>query len=199
MKVFGIGLNKTGTTTLSKCGEILGFRCKSCDRELLEDFRNNKYDRILKTVREYDFFEDWPWPLAYRTLHKAFPESKFILTVRSSPDVWFKSLCLHSLTTHPENHCRKLAYGYDYPHMYKREHINFYNNFNNSVMKYFGNSLNFITLCWENGDEWKKLCGFLGKEVPDTSFPHERKQSDVRQSEYFKENSLNILNEIVKK
>jgi hypothetical protein len=36
-KVFGIGLNKTGTTTLHECGKILGYRCTSCSRSLLDD------------------------------------------------------------------------------------------------------------------------------------------------------------------
>ncbi|MHC4376201.1 MAG: hypothetical protein ACYS26_06360 [Planctomycetota bacterium] len=36
-KIFGIGLNKTGTTTLGQCGRILGLRCTSFDRDLLDD------------------------------------------------------------------------------------------------------------------------------------------------------------------
>jgi len=63
MKVLGIGLNKTGTTTLGKCGEILCYRCFSVNRDLLKDVIIRKdFERIKKTVIDYNFFEDWPWP-----------------------------------------------------------------------------------------------------------------------------------------
>src|SRR6185295_3295232 len=29
-----------------------------------------------------------------------------------------------------------------------------------------------ITLCWDTGDEWRKLCAFLGLKVPRVAFPH---------------------------
>ena len=32
----------------------------------------------------------------------------------------------------------------------------------------------FIELCWEKGDGWAELCGFLGVEAPDAVFPHIR-------------------------
>jgi hypothetical protein len=111
-KVFGIGLNKTGTTTLGECGKILGLCCTSCDKGLLEDVASrNDFSRIIHKVNQHDLFEDWPWPLIYKQLDQMFPGSKFILTVRSSEGKWLESLKNHSMRTHPIGHCRRLAYG----------------------------------------------------------------------------------------
>lgn len=62
-KIFGIGLNKTGTKTLRQCGKLFGLRCTSLDRGLLEDYvLHNDFTRIKKKANQYDLFEDWPWP-----------------------------------------------------------------------------------------------------------------------------------------
>ncbi|MGB1249592.1 MAG: sulfotransferase, partial [Candidatus Promineifilaceae bacterium] len=116
-KVFGIGLNKTGTTTLGQCAEILGYRHMGCDRSLLADIvLNQNLDRAFTIIEQFNFFEDWPWPLIYREIDKQFPNSKFILTVRDNEQAWLASLKRHALIRHPLHHSRRLAYGYDYPH-----------------------------------------------------------------------------------
>jgi hypothetical protein len=184
-KIFGIGLNKTGTKTLHECGKILGYDCYSCDKDLLEDVTLKKYfGNILTTVEKYNFFEDWPWPLIYKELDYYFPSSKFILTVRKDAFTWYESLKKHSLRTHPVNHCRKLAYGYNYPHCKKWEHVLFYLRHNEIVNRHFvGRRNDFIELCWEEGDRWDKLCNFLGKNVPNVPFPHMNKGSEVKNDE----------------
>jgi len=181
-KVFGIGLNKIGTTTLGQCGLIIGLRCTSCDKRLLEDFVvRNDFSRIEQRVNDYDLFEDWPWPLIYKQLDIMHPGSKFILTVRSSERKWLESLKQHSLRTHPTKHCRKLAYGFAFPHRHEKEHIDFYRQHNDSVRSYFNSrSSDFLELCWENGDGFDELCSFLGFDVPATPFPHAKKGSENR-------------------
>lgn len=176
-KIFGIGLNKTGTTTLGQCGKILGFRCTSCDKGLLEDFViRNDFTRIKQKVSQFDLFEDWPWPLIYKDLDRMFPGSKFILTVRHSEEKWLESLKNHSMKTPPSNHCRKLAYGFNFPHKNEKDHIEFYRRHNDNVRSYFKNRSNdFIELCWENGDGFEELCSFLNCNVPDVPFPHANK------------------------
>lgn len=177
-KVFGIGLNKTGTTTLCQCGRILGLRCTGYNKTLLEDIvYRNDISRIIHEVDNYDLFEDWPWPLIYQRLDQLFPGSKFILTVRSSEDKWIESLKNHSMQ-HPTIHCRKLAYGFDFPHNHEKEHIEFYRRHNDSVRLYFdGRSKDFLEICWENGDGWEKLCNFLGYDLPDVPLPHANKRN----------------------
>lgn len=179
-KIFGIGLNKTGTTTLGECGLILGYRCITCNRELLEDVVLRKdLTSVQQTVTKYDLFEDWPWPLIYRELDQMFPGSKFILTVRKNPKVWLESLKKHSMRTHPFKHSRKLAYGYNYPHKRAKEYIDFYMQHNSAVRKYFeGRDTDFLEICWENGDNFEKLCRFLDKDIPNIPLPHANKASD---------------------
>ena len=179
-KVFGIGLNKTGTTTLGQCGEILGFRSTSCDRDLLEDFVVRKdLSGIRRKAEQYDFFEDWPWPLLYKELDLMFPGSKFILTVRKSEEDWFESLKKHALRTHPTKHCRKLAYGHHFPHHKKAEFIDIYRNHNACVRDYFKDRRDdFLELCWETGDGFERLCDFLDLKVPDKTLPHANRAID---------------------
>ena len=181
-KIFGIGLNKTGTTTLGKAGEILGFRCTSINQTLLKDFvLRNDFTRIKQKVSHFDLFEDFPWPLIYKELDQMYPGSKFILTVRSSEGLWFESLKKHSMRTHPMRHCRKLVYGFNYPHKHEREHIEFYRRHNDNVRSYFKNrDSDFIELCWENGDGFEELCNFVNCDIPNTPLPHANKGANVK-------------------
>ena len=175
MKIFGIGLNKTGTTTLDKCGQELGYRVKGCDRKLLIDFRAGKFQRFDSVIAKYDLFQDWPWPLMYKHLDKSYPGSKFILTTRISDIAWLESLKKHSMRT-GVNNCRSLAYGYEYPHQNETSYLNQYNSHNHEVREYFsGRPNDFLEICWEKGDGWEKLCRFLGKEVPSIPIPHANK------------------------
>jgi hypothetical protein len=183
-KIFGIGLNKTGTTTLGLCGKILGYRSTSCDKGLLEDVTlRNDFTRVNATVGQFDLFEDWPWPLIYKELDLKFPGSKFVLTTRKNADVWLDSFKKHAIKTNPSGHCRKLAYGYNYPHRHEQEHLEFYQRHNDSVRTYFsGRDSDFIEICWENGDGFEKLCNFLGRDIPDIPLPHANKESNNRAS-----------------
>jgi Sulfotransferase domain len=183
-KIFGIGLNKTGTSTLAQCGKMLGFRCTSCDRDLLEDvILKNDFARIKQTVSQFDLFEDWPWPLIYEELDQMFAGSKFILTTRIDENTWLNSLKNHSMRTPPTKHCRKLAYGYNFPHKHEQEHLEFYRRHNDNVRTYFKDrDKDFIEICWERGDGFKKLCDFLERETPDTPLPHANNGSDNRAS-----------------
>lgn len=173
-KVFGIGLNKTGTSTLGECATILGLRQTGPDGNLLEDLvRRNDCSRIFAKVRHYDLFQDWPWPLCYEQLDEAFPGSKFILTVRSSPGRWLKSLKSHTERSIPFLRTNKLAYGFHYPHNHEEKFLEFYERHNDNIRSYFSNRENdFIELCWEKGDGFEKLCNFLGCDMPKVPLPH---------------------------
>lgn len=173
-KVFGIGLNKTGTTTLQECGKILGYKCTSCDRSLLDDVvTRGDLSAVQRVVDQHELFEDWPWPLIYKQLDQLYPGSKFILTVRQTNETWLRSLSSHALRTSPRLHCRKLAYGYNYPQGHQQEHLDFYERHNQEVRNHFKDRPNdFIELCWENGDGFPELCAFLGCDVPEAPFPH---------------------------
>jgi len=183
-KVFGIGLNKTGTSTLGECAQKLGYRVKGSDRSLFKDFRAGKFQRFDSVISKHDLFQDWPWALMYRYLDETYPGSKFILTTRVTDIVWLESLKKHSLLTDLK-HCRLLAYGYEYPHQNETSFLDQYNSHNKEVIEYFsGRSSDFLEICWEKGDGWEKLCKFLGKEVPNIPLPHANKTSSKKLTPY---------------
>ena len=46
-KVFGIGLNKTGTSTLGECLVALGYRHRSYSYELVQQLRRGERQAVL--------------------------------------------------------------------------------------------------------------------------------------------------------
>ncbi len=95
------------------------------------------------------------------------------MTYRLTPEVWYESLCKHSLRTGPTI-ARKIVYGYEMPQEYKQHHIDFYINHYNSVIDYFkGQKNKLLTMCFENGSGWDELCSFLRIPIPKEKFPHE--------------------------
>jgi hypothetical protein len=175
-KIFGIGLNKTGTKTLKISLETLfSSRHVSCRRDLLIDFREGRLDRIFSVSDQNESFEDWPWPLLYREMFQRYgSNARFILTRRESSEKWLSSIKRHSLRTNPYNHCRLLAYGYSYPYGFESEHVAVYERHNQDVLEFFarhGVSNLLCELCWEDGDGWQKLCSFLNCPVPNLPFP----------------------------
>jgi hypothetical protein len=183
-KIFGIGLNKTGTTTLKRCMQIFGYKHKSCSPELLKDvIEHNKFEQLYATVNQYDSFDDWPWPLIYKKLDKKYPNSRFILTLRKDVNTWLKSLKKHSLRTKPLDNCRIYAYKHHYPHGHEEDHIRQYHSHEKEVKEYFSNRPDdLLTVCWENGDGWKEICEFLNLDIPDKQFPHANSSKSINKS-----------------
>ena len=178
-RVFGVGLTKTGTTTLGRCAQILGYRHQSCCRPLLVSTSKGDFSQLDTVVSQSDFFEDWP--LIYRELDQRYPGSKFILTVREDEAVWLRSNKAHSMRTHPRYQSRTYSYGPRYPQGHEEHYLEFYRSHNQSIRDYFSNRPDqLLELCWERGDGWGELCRFLGCSVPDVDFPHENKGVDQR-------------------
>ena len=174
-KVFGIGLNKTGTTTLGLCMQRLGYRHSSFDLRLLEQVRQGRFDDLIALVDEHDSFEDWPYPLAFEQLDSYFPESRFILTRRLSPQAWLRSLEMHALRTDPAvgPRTRSLAYGWPFPQLNPTAHLAFYENHLQRVRRHFQlRAGDLLEVCWEEQASWQPLCRFLGLPEPQDIFPH---------------------------
>jgi hypothetical protein len=96
-KVFGIGFNKTGTTSLEAIFKLLGFRVPvQTEQELriVKQLYNGNFRPLIEWVNQHDAFQDMPFSQGecYAQVDALFPGSKFILTIRDSED-WFESLC----------------------------------------------------------------------------------------------------------
>jgi len=175
VKVFGIGLNKTGTTTLGTCLRRLGYRHSSFDLRLLEQVRLGDLRGLKAAVERHDSFEDWPYPLVFTQLDRLFPGSRFILTRRRSPGAWLRSLQAHSLRTDPAigSRSRTLAYGWPFPQLNRRAHLSLYQAHLLRVRRYFRHRpQDLLEVCWEEEASWGPLCAFLGHPVPEGPFPH---------------------------
>jgi len=62
---------------------------------LLENWYNNNFKSIIKFVRyNGQAFQDIPFSLpgTYEVLDRAFPDSKFILTIRDDAEKWYQSV-----------------------------------------------------------------------------------------------------------
>ncbi len=83
-KIFGIGLSRTGTTTLHQILEQLGFKSVHFVGDLLDE-------PDWEVLKEYDAFCDSPIPLYFRQCDQLCPNSKFILTTREKKS-WLSSM-----------------------------------------------------------------------------------------------------------
>lgn len=175
MKVVGVGLNRTGTTTLSICLRNFKFNHISFSKEAFELLRGEGCGALLQWVDKFDSFADWPWPLIYKEIDKAFPGTKFILTRRKDAGTWFRSLCNHAKQTDTRD-TNKYIYGFEVPFHKKDEHLRFYEDHIHAIREYFRERPDdLLEVCWEEGDGWDQLSAFLGFERPNIPFPHANK------------------------
>ncbi|MDH4203787.1 MAG: hypothetical protein OEV87_12970 [Phycisphaerae bacterium] len=95
-KVFCIGFNKTGTTSIGQALIEFGYSLgsQSVAEMLLIDWHRQDFDRLIRFCQTADAFQDIPFSLpgTYRHIDEAFPDAKFILTVRDTEQQWFQSL-----------------------------------------------------------------------------------------------------------
>jgi len=181
-KVFGLGLGKTGTTTLGYCLDKLGYKIHDGDISLVKPWVNGDMEIFDNLMKNYDAFEDEPWCFMYKELYHKYPNAKYILTIRKNPNIWLRSKLNHSLNTSIRGrmNCAYYNYycfGYQYVIDNEQKFIDIYNKHNNDVTDYFRDKDNFIKLCWENGDGWNELCSFLNADKPNVSFPIKKKSN----------------------
>ena len=167
MKVFGVGMSKTGTTTLGTCLEMLGFQPHIGFEPQLKRWMEDGGDveRLLLAATHYQAFEDSPWYHIYRELDQRFPGSKFVLTVRKDTATHAKSSWAHGVRRGQRTGAPTKEY--------LEEKSRIYEQHNQAVKDYFRDRpQDLLVLCWEKGDGWKELCTFLGVPVLDAPIPH---------------------------
>ncbi|MCE9612799.1 MAG: hypothetical protein K8T26_00895 [Lentisphaerae bacterium] len=95
-KLFGIGLNKTGTKSLEVAYLKLGYRIgqQAVFESLFDDFVAGRRDAFFREVDRFEAFQDIPFsiPGAYRILVEHYPDARYILTVRDSVEQWVSSM-----------------------------------------------------------------------------------------------------------
>ena len=177
MKVFCIGLGKTGTKTLKSALEILGFSVGQCIDLGLRYWAKGDLETLREYTITYDALQDFPWPYLYKELYNWYPDAFFILTVRYNEEKWYESLCRHYDRVGP-NLAKELAYGCESPYEDPDGLKKLYEQHNKNCQLFFQRNPRFKVLCWENGDSWESLCHFLGQPQPSVPFPQSNTTPD---------------------
>jgi hypothetical protein len=173
VKIFGIGLNKTGTSTLHEALETLGFRSLHWGGPEASMAVKHAIDEdrpMLEYLAGYDAYSDITRiSRHFERADREYPGSKFVLTVRDL-DQW-----LDSRRRHVEQNVAKQAEGrydgifvdVDYE-AWTRE----YREHEAKVRAHFATRPDdLLVFDVAGGDGYEKLCPFLGVPVPDRPFP----------------------------
>ncbi len=189
--IFGIGLSRTGTTTLTKALTMLGYSAIHFINPITKKIID------LDDLYYFDAFSDSPISFRFEELYDLFPNAQFIYTVRNLEDWIRSSENLYKprgfsttvemkkwLETPPSasgkfdklyhnfNSIYQKAYGSlyaDFPNWESAYHA-----FDKRVNDFFknkpANKLLKINIC--DGEGWEKLCPFLNKAEPIQAFPY---------------------------
>lgn len=170
-KVFGIGLGKTGTSSLNQALRILGYNAAHIPHIPIT--------QVVAIAHRYDALADSPVAAVFADLDRAYPGSKFIFTVRDV-ESWLVSWSLHDQRVRALNGgeipdaykvLRTSIFGFpDFiPYAWERA----YRRHDLAVRRHFlerPNDLQVMNIC--AGDRWHHLCTFLGHSIPSVPFPH---------------------------
>lgn len=159
-KVFGVGLSKTGTTSVTEALRMLGYRTEH-------------YFFDLDRIEELDAAMDTPIARAYKELDRKYPGSRFILTVREESS-WLRSCADQFSRKPPSRRVRELRLDLYGTPVFEEEALRrAYRRHRRDVSRYFGGrprDLLVLDVC--AGEGWEALCPFLGRSAPATPFPH---------------------------
>jgi hypothetical protein len=196
-KIFCIGRNKTGTTSVGEALRQAGY-CVAPQEPaelMLDSWARRDFKEIVEFSKKYEAFQDIPYslPYTYQIMDYVFPESKFILTVRDSSEQWFESLVRYHTKIVAKNSpptsndlkgfpyiyggwlwkAEQCVYGIDEERLYdKSTYIRHYEEYNRQVIEYFRpNPDRLLELNLSSSKACEDLNKFLGgKQIK--SIPH---------------------------
>lgn len=180
MRILGVGLSKTGTTSLHRAFGMLGLRSLHFDDKRLNDVIDGS--NAHPDFRRYDDVDavlDIPAACFFEELTAAYPQCKCILTVRDELG-WWKSMATHTdrrPVASPEDnrfkwHLRNFVYGSSAPieFLYRKR----YRQHNDRVIQTVPAD-RLLIMDITAGDGWEKLCPFLDMDPPSLDFPHQNR------------------------
>lgn len=206
-KYFCIGSNKTGTTSIKKAFEELHFKVgKQRTAELMQrDIFAQDFEPLIEYCKSAQVFQDVPFSQneVYKKLDAAFPNSKFILTIRDSGEQWYNSMVkFHSKIFGKGNvptwevlkKTRYIYRGWSYEnkkHVYglteqddpydKTKLINYYDTRNQAIINYFKDRPDdLLVINLSEKGAYQKFCAFIGLKSNKTDFPWENKTAEIK-------------------
>ncbi len=165
-KLFGIGLSKTGTTSLTEAFEGLGYRSEHFIADL---------DRI----RYLGGATDVQIARAYRELDRRYPGSRFILTVRDET-AWLDSARRHFQALGGGSRVKLRSDLYGASTFDARTFRRGLRRHHEGVRRHFAqrpDDLLELDIC--GGQGWPELCAFLGVPIPTVPWPHLNRRERV--------------------
>ena len=186
-KIFGIGLSKTGTSSLDCALNDLRIRSIHfpSDHTTYTELSEGRYR--LTILESFQAATDISVAPFYAQLDQVYPNSKFVLTVRDL-DAWLDSVCDHwefmwQWAPHDRQFRKFLefitacVYGV---HKYHRDRFVYaYRQHLKSVREYFADRPgDLLTLDICAGDGWEQLCPFLNVPVPAQPFPYANRREE---------------------
>jgi hypothetical protein len=194
LKVIGSGLGRTGTKSMQTALNMLGFG--PC-HHMVEVFANPdsiplwieagagrpQWDTIFAN---FDSVVDYPGAAFWRELNAYYPHAKVVHTIRD-PDTWFdstqatifepgRSAAAAAVSDGPRGDFFRVVTRGIGEHLHDRTFLTDYfrRHTENVVMAIPPQQL----LIFEVGEGWKRLCDFLGVDVPDAPYPSENDRSE---------------------
>ena len=206
-KIFCIGYNKSGSSSLVYSiqelgfGPLMGFLAgENLLPSLIESNRcsdDTFKENLLEFSETANLFKDIPFslPNVWKIIYAKYPSAKFILSVRDSPEMWFKSITnfhasLATITSwggiNETTYCYSKTHNtnsffHDYMTIIngnskepynKTNLIASYNKHNDEVITFFKDKPNFIIINLAKDSDYIRLCKFLGKKAKLTKFLH---------------------------
>jgi hypothetical protein len=179
-RLFGIGLNKTGTTSLHEAFRMLGYDSLHWGGPALRRFVEASLDAgdplLSRLDPHLDAFSDIQvLSEHYELLDRQYPGSRFVLTVRPLED-W-----IESRRRHVETNRRRVEAGTyrgaflevdeDAWRAHWTSHVE-------GVRAYFAGRDDFLELDLTAHPDWDALCEFLGIRPPSAAFPWANRGAD---------------------
>ncbi len=192
LQVIGAGFGRTGTFTLKKALERLGF--DPC-YHMVEVFGQPTHDGLWMQAADgrlddweqifsgYHATVDWPGCAFYASLMERYPEAKVILTVRD-PESWYKSAAATILHRAADDSPgggmrRRIVWDGAFSGRFAdRDHaIAVFERHNDEVRRRVPTDR---LLVYEVREGWAPLARFLGVDAPADPFPHLNTTDDFR-------------------
>ena len=176
MKIIGVGISKTGTSSLAAALTELGFRCV-----------HGWPPHALDTA---DALADVPAACRFRELDVIYPGSKFILTVRER-EAWLASCRKHWDRSGMAGAQASVRFEYYWcrAHLFGRldfdaeNHWRSYERHSSAVRAHFADRPgDLLELDITRGDGWEPLCRFLNVPIPDKPFPWKNRTAESQDS-----------------
>lgn len=176
-KIFCIGFNKTGTSSVAKALRENGYLPFAAPRNLDDApfypaVFSGDFSPLIETARHFRAFKDRPWNMcgAFRALDAAFPGSRFILTVRDE-EAWWQSMLRWVTIEKPPMLPVYMAH-LGVSKFTREAFLEGYRQHNSEIRSHFSGRPDLLEMDLGAGYGWPELCGFLDIPIPDRPFHH---------------------------